>query len=78
MRKILAMMFVVLVGAAGVARADATTPEKNKGGKGDKVDKVGKAKAGAACKTDADCDQSSRPTRCSDSKCEPYPSHPVT
>ena len=75
MRKILAFVFVALLGAVGVARADASPPEKSKGGK---AEKVGKVKAGGACKADADCDQSSRPLRCRESRCEPYPSHPVT
>ncbi len=40
----------------------------------------GKAKAGASCKVNADCDQSERPQHCRENKCEltPPPVHPVT
>jgi hypothetical protein len=73
MRKFVQALCIAALGfAAGASRADTTPPSKEK-----EPAKTG-AKAGGACKADDDCDQSSRPHRCRDGKCEPRPSHPVT
>jgi hypothetical protein len=72
MRKIL-WASVVCLGLSLSAFADTSTKEPG-GGK----QPTGKAKPGAACKVDSDCDQSGRPLRCRESKCEALPVHPVT
>jgi hypothetical protein len=64
----LGLSFTALHAAADTS-ADKKEPPKDSGGKG---------KAGDACKTNADCDQSGRPQRCRESKCELAPVHPVT
>jgi hypothetical protein len=72
MRK-LGIVAVLMLGLAVAAWADTSA---DKGGK----TAGGKAKAGASCKVNADCDQSSRPQRCHENKCElaPVVVHPVT
>ncbi len=69
MRKILALFLALGISAA--VWADTST----KGGTGKEA---AKGKTGDACKVNTDCDQSSRPMRCRESKCEFMPSHPVT
>ncbi len=54
-------LFVGLALAAGHATADTSTKDPGKGGK---------AKPGAACKVDTDCDQSAQPQSCVASKCQ--------
>jgi hypothetical protein len=49
--------------AAGYAAADTSADKKEPA-------KAGKGRAGAACKTDADCDQSGQPMTCRASKCQ--------
>jgi len=58
-------------------------PSKKEAAPEDKANSKGKAKAGEACKTNADCDQSGQGQQCTKSKCEPTPTraapvHPVT
>ncbi len=71
MRKILCAAALVL----GLSSASADT--STKGGPG-KDTTAGKGKTGDACKINSDCDQSGRPQRCRESKCELAPVHPVT
>ena len=70
MRK-LGIAVALMLGLSVAAWADTSA---DKGGK----TAGGKAKAGDACKVNTDCDQSSRPQRCSDGKCQLAPQHPVT
>jgi len=67
-----AALLLALSFSARVASADLAGDKKDPGKDN------GKGKAGAACKADSDCDQSGRPQRCRDSKCEARPVHPVT
>lgn len=62
---------LVLSLTTGYAVADTSAGDK-------KPVKAAKGKTGDACKSNSDCDQSGRPQRCSDSKCELVPMHPVT
>ncbi len=67
-------LFLGLSFTGGYAAADTST-----GGKKDPAkDGGGKGKPGDVCKANTDCDQSGRPQRCRDSKCELAPVHPVT
>jgi hypothetical protein len=72
MRK-LGIVAVLMLGLSVAVWADTSA------GKGGKT-AGGKAKAGASCKVNADCDQSERPQHCRENKCEltPPPVHPVT
>ncbi len=58
------------LGFSPTASADSSAPNTGK-----KEDPKAKAKTGAACKTNADCDQATNPQTCRDSKCqvEHYP-----
>jgi hypothetical protein len=64
------------------AKPDAKQEAKPDAKPGDKTAGKGKGKAGDACKTDEDCDQSSHPMTCRQSgdaqKCVAVPIHPVT
>ena len=73
MRKIL-WAAVLSLGLAASVSADTSADKK----KDPTKENGGKAKTGGTCKADADCDQSGRPQRCVDSKCELRPVHPVT
>jgi hypothetical protein len=59
-------LFLGLSLAAGYATADLSADKDNKKG-------TAKAKTGEACKRDSDCDQSSLPQSCIDSKCRINP-----
>jgi hypothetical protein len=71
----LALALGLSLAAVPSAFADEAPPPKAKKEKaGDK-----KAKAGEACKTNADCDQNDAPQQCRSNKCESRgPVHPVT
>jgi hypothetical protein len=59
---------------AGHASADTSPGAKKDGGKKE----AAKGKPGDACKTNADCDQSSQPQSCRQSKCQvEYPPPPT-
>jgi hypothetical protein len=60
MRKLL-WTSALLLGLAGTVSADTSAGDGKKGAKG---------KPGAACKTDADCDQKDQPQVCRQSKCQ--------
>jgi hypothetical protein len=73
MRK-LSMTFALLVSlSGGYAAADTSAGDKKPA-----KETAGKGKTGDSCKSNSDCDQSGRPQRCRESKCEWAPVHPVT
>jgi hypothetical protein len=74
MRKTRSIVWALLLALGVTAAAWADTSTKG-GGTGKEA---AKGKSGDACKINTDCDQSSRPMRCRESKCEFMPSHPVT
>lgn len=70
-------LFLGLSFTAGYAVADLAADKKKEP---PPKESAGKApgKTGDVCKVNADCDQSGRPQRCRESKCELAPVHPVT